>query len=37
MEEVHYKALRERFSQGKVYGLVVKTGLILGAVMNFEP
>lgn len=34
---MHYIALREGFSQGKMYGLVVKIGLILGAVMNFEP
>lgn len=37
MEEMHYIALREVFSQGKVYGPLVKTGLILGAVMNIEP
>lgn len=33
---MYYIALREGFSQGKVYGLVVKTGVILGVVMNFE-
>lgn len=37
MEEMHYIALRKGFSQGKMYGLVVKTGLILGAVMDFVP